>query len=151
MSYLYQYIVCVIVIFFVGLSLRSKPLISLLGGLAGGVGYVVCLLVPVPQLGYLLSALVLTLLSETLARLCKMPANIFLVLGIYPLVPGSALYKTMAYAVQGNYQEALKHGSEALVCIVLMTVAIALIPTIFRILFRKSANNKRKQFKLSED
>ncbi|MGN1059047.1 MAG: threonine/serine exporter family protein, partial [Clostridia bacterium] len=82
MSYLYQYIVCIVVIFFVGLSLRTKPWISLLGGLAGGIGYLVYLLCPVPKIGFLLSALVITLFSELLARLCKMPANNFLVLGI---------------------------------------------------------------------
>lgn len=141
MYYLYQYIICTVVIFFVGLSLNAKPKISLIAGLAGAVGYVVYLLCPEPKVGYLLSALVLTLLSELLARVCKMPANNFLVLGIYPLVPGIALFRTMAYAVQGDYQKFLECGSEALICIILMTVAIALVPTVFRILFRE---NKKK-------
>ncbi len=135
MEYVYQYLVCLVVIFFVGLSLRAKPWVSLLGGVSGAVGYLVYLLCSDPRLGFLLSALVLTLLSELLARICKMPASIFLVLGIFPLVPGSALYKMMAYAVQGEYRLALQFGGEAFVFIVLMTVAIALVPTVFRILF----------------
>ncbi len=134
MEYVYQYLVCLVVIFFVGLSLRAKPWVSLLGGASGAVGYLVYLLCGEPRLGFLLSALVLTLLSELLARLCKMPASIFLVLGIFPLVPGSALYKMMAYAVQSEYRLAVQYGGEAFVSIVLMTVAIALVPTVFRIL-----------------
>ncbi len=134
MSYIYQFVVCMLVIFFVGLSLRAKPWVSLLGAVAGAVGYLVYLLCEEPKIGFFLSALVLTLLSELLARICKMPASIFLVLGIFPLVPGSALYRMMAYLVQGHYSQALQQGGEALVSIVLMTVAIALVPTVFRIL-----------------
>ena len=137
MTYLYYYFVCFIVIFFVGLSLRAKPWVSFLGGVAGALGYLVYLLCQEPKVGFFLSALVLTLLSELLARLCKMPASVFLVLGIFPLVPGSALYKMMAFAVQGEYRKALSSGGEALVSIVLMTVAIAFVPTVFRILFPK--------------
>ena len=136
MYYVYIYIVCTAVIFFVGLSLHAKPLISLLAGLSGAVGSLVYLLCPEPKVGFLLSALVLTVFAECLARLCKKPATIFIVLGIYPLVPGIALYQTMAYAVQGDYIKALTKGGEALVCIVLMTVAIALVPAIFRILLK---------------
>ncbi len=145
MYYLYQYIICTVFIFFVGLSLNAKPKISLIAGAAGSVGYVVFLLCPEPKVGYLLSALVLTLFSELLARICKMPANNFLVLGIYPLVPGGALFRTMAYAVRGDYHDFLACGAETLVYIILMTVAIALIPTVFRILFRekRKANENR--------
>ncbi len=134
MAYIYYFAVCMAVIFFVGLSLRAKPWVSLLGGAAGAVGYLVYMLCDEQKIGFFLSALVLALLSEILARLCKMPASIFLVLGIFPLVPGSALYHMMAHAVQGNYRMALHYGGDAVVSIVLMAVAIALVPTIFRIL-----------------
>lgn len=145
MSFIYQYVICAAVIFFVGLSLHTTPLISLLSGLFGALGYSVYLLCPEAKTGFFLSALVLTLLAECLARLCEKPATIFIVLGIYPLVPGIALYQTMAYAVQGDYVKALTQGGEALVCIVLMTVAIALVPAIFRILLkhRKKQNENR--------
>ena len=151
MFYIYQYLVCLVVIFFVGLSLRAKPMISLLAGVAGAVGYVGYLACPDPKIGYLLSALVLTLLSELLARICKLPANNFLVLGIYPLVPGIALFRTMAYAVQGKYSEALLCGGEALICIVLMTVAIALVPTVFRILFRENRKDIKKHIRIDKN
>ncbi len=140
MTYVYHYVICVAVIFFVGLSLRTKPTIALLAGLAGAVGYLIYELCPEAKVGFLLSALVLTILAECLARLCKKPATIFIVLGIYPLVPGIALYQTMAFAIQGRYNRALEKGAEALICIVLMTVAIALVPTIFRILLRRRKN-----------
>lgn len=148
MTYVYQYVVCMAVIFFVGLSLHTKPLIAFLGGVSGALGYLVYLVCPVPKVGYLLSALILTLFSELLARICKLPANNFLVMGIYPLVPGIALFRMMAYAVQGDYIKALNCGGEALVCIILMTIAIALVPTVFRILFKEHRRSTRKKFKI---
>lgn len=36
-----------------------------------------------------------------LARICKAPATIFIIIGCFPLVPGSGIYYTMLYAVQG--------------------------------------------------
>ncbi len=145
MTYVYNYLVCLVVIFFVGLSLRTKPWVSLLGAATGAVGYLVYLLCPEPKVGFLLSTLVLAVFSEILARLCKMPASIFLVLGIFPLVPGSDLYQMMAHGVQGDFEAAITYGGEAFVSIVLMAVAIAFVPTVFRILFpgRKKALQKQ--------
>ena len=151
MNYVYIFLVCTLVSFFIGISMHAKPWVSLLGGLVGGIGYVVYLVCPSPRAGYLFSALVLTLLSELLARICKTPSNNFLVLGIYPLVPGTALYQTMAYAVQGEYLRALEQGGEALVCIVLMTVSIALIPTIFRIVLGKRQKTRQQRLPYNED
>ena len=42
-----------------------------------------------------------SLLSEMFARLYKAPATIFVIVGCFPLVPGSGIYYTMLYAVQG--------------------------------------------------
>ncbi|MBR5236767.1 MAG: threonine/serine exporter family protein [Clostridia bacterium] len=151
MNFIYIFLVCILVSFFIGISMHAKPWVSFLGGLVGGVGYLVYLICPSPRAGYLLSALVLTLLSEILARLCKMPSNNFLVLGIYPLVPGTALYQTMAYAVQGDYLKALEKGGEALVCIVLMTVSIALVPTVFRIVLGERKKRSRRRLQMNED
>ena len=141
MTYLYHYLVCLVVIFFVGLSLRTKPWVSLLGAVGGAIGYLVYLFCSEPKVGVLLSAFVLAVLSEVLARICKMPASIFLVLGIFPLVPGSDLYQMMAYGVQGDFAAAITHGGEAFVSIVLMAVAIAFVPAVFKVLF----SNKKPQ------
>lgn len=48
------------------------------------------------------AALIVYLYSEATARILKAPANIFLVPGIIPLLPGGALYYTMYGLVDGN-------------------------------------------------
>ena len=150
-NYLYQFVICFLVSFFIGFSLKTNLKVSLFGGLAGGLGYLVYLLCPDARIGYFLSTIVITLCSEILARLCKIPANNFLILAVYPLVPGTALYQTAAYAVQGKYEQALQSGGDALVFIILMTIAIALVPTIFRILSGEPVISKRKPLNYSED
>ncbi|MBE7010038.1 MAG: threonine/serine exporter [Ruminococcaceae bacterium] len=145
MIYIYKYIVCLVVIFLVGLSLRTKPMVSFIAGACGAVGYVVYLLCPTPPLGFLLSSLVLALLGEIFARVCKVPSSIFMVLGIYPLVPGIALYKTMAHAFSGDYSQALQTGADALIGIALMAVSFAFVTVSFRIIASHRNQNNKKQ------
>jgi len=146
--YIYKYIVCLVVIFLVGLSLRTKPMVSFIAGACGAVGYVVYLLCPTAPLGFLFSSLTLAVLGEILARVCKAPSSIFMVLGIYPLVPGIALYKTMAHAFSGDYGQALQTGADALIGIVLMAVAFAFVTVTFRILTpAKTKQQEEKQLK----
>lgn len=142
MEYVYHYLACLLVIFFVGLSLKAKPWVSLLGGAGGAVGYLVYLLCANQQLGFLCGTLVLAFLSELFARICKMPSSIFMILGIYPLVPGIALYQTVAYAFRGEYLKALEQGGDALVSIALMAVAIAFATVVFRIMNRAGKEKK---------
>ncbi|MBE7021855.1 MAG: threonine/serine exporter [Ruminococcaceae bacterium] len=133
MELLYKYIVCMAVIFLLGLSLRTKPRVSLLAGIGGAVGYIVYLLCPSAPLGFLFSSLTLALLGEIFARLCRIPSSIFMVLGIFPLVPGTGLYETMAHAFLGDYAQALKAGGDAIIGIALMAVAFAFVTVSFRI------------------
>lgn len=66
----------------------------------------------------LVAAMVVCLWSEVLARLRKAPANIFLLPGIIPLLPGGALYYTMYGIVSGDWPLVMTKG--------LTTVHIAL-------------------------
>lgn len=48
------------------------------------------------------AALIVYLYSEIMARILKAPANIFLIPGIIPLLPGGPLYYTMYGIVEGD-------------------------------------------------
>lgn len=131
--------------FLVGLSLKARPVISLIGAVLGGVSYLVYLLCPTIQLGFLAGTLVLALLAEIFARICKIPASLILILGIYPFVPGSGIYQAVLSAVRGAYGQALKQGGDALICIALMAVSIAFVTVTFRILFGRGTKITRKR------
>ncbi len=135
MEYLYQFLACLVVIFFVARALHTNLKIGVIAACVGAVGYVTFLLCPSPKVGFLLSSAVLTFLSEVFARACRVPSTIFVVLGIYPLVPGIALFETGALAVSGQYMEALLSAFDVIISLLLMAMAIAFVSVSFRIVW----------------
>lgn len=80
---------------------------GLIGAAVGTFGWIIYLQTDFLQNIFLqsfLSMLVVALLAEALARKLKAPATLFIIVGCFPLVPGSGIYDTMLYAVQG-YQD----------------------------------------------
>ena len=75
---------------------------ALLASLGGMLGWIVYLLV-IPYLSNIMSNLcamiVVALFSEIMARICKAPATIFIVVGCFPIVPGKGIYQTMLYLI----------------------------------------------------
>ncbi len=51
---------------------------------------------------FFLAALVISAFSEIMARIRKCPVTGYLLVAIFPLVPGSGIYYTMEYAMQGE-------------------------------------------------
>ena len=62
-------------------------------------------------LGSLLAAMAVCLWSETMARVRKAPANVFLIPGIIPLLPGSKLYYTMSAMVSRDSETLFLQGT----------------------------------------
>ena len=62
-------------------------------------------------LSSLLAALVVCLWAETMARIRKAPANVFLIPGIIPLLPGSKLYYTMNAIVSRDSETLFLQGT----------------------------------------
>lgn len=60
----------------------------------------------------LLATFVITVLSRWLSVVKKAPATIFLVTGIFPLVPGAGIYYTAYYFITGNVASATLKGVE---------------------------------------
>ncbi len=84
-------------------------------------------------------ALVVGILSELLARLRKMPATVFVVPGIIPLVPGYGLYFSMLSVIEANHEEAIRVGVETIMVAVVIASAI-ILSTTFGNLIRKPFN-----------
>ncbi len=61
-----------------------------------------------------LGALTVSLVAEILARDRKVPAPIYTVPAILPLVPGRASYNAMLFLIKGDYHQAANDGFEAL-------------------------------------
>ena len=80
---------------------------SILGSIVGTIGWMIYLWTHFLDNIFLqsfIAMLCVSLLAEALARIYKAPATIFIIVGCFPLVPGSGIYYTMLYAVLGQYE-----------------------------------------------
>ena len=84
-------------------------------------------------IGYFWATLFSAAYSETMARIRKCPAIGYLVVGIFPLIPGAGVYYTMRFAVQGNMDMFASQGMHTAAIAGIMAVAILLISTTARI------------------
>lgn len=108
---------------------RERLLLASLGGLlAWGVYLLMGWITDQDVVRYFVASVVLTVYAETLARLVKCPATLFIVTASIPLIPGGSLYRTMQYFMRNDLAA---FSSQALTT-VLLAVAIAvgmLVPT----------------------
>lgn len=73
-------------------------------------------------LATLIATMLLTLLSRVLANARKKPGTIFLIPGIFPIVPGAGIYYTSYYLISGDMAAFSKEGIKTLE----IAIAIAL-------------------------
>lgn len=114
---------------------RERLLLASLGGLlAWGVYLLMGLVTGQEVVRYFVASVALTVYAETLARVVKCPATLFIVTASIPLIPGGSLYKTMQYFMRND----LEAFSLQALTTVLLAVAIAvgmLVPTaVFQLL-----------------
>lgn len=78
----------------------------LICALGGALGWLVNLLavplLPSDIARYFLASVVISAYAETMARVRKCPVTGYLLVAIFPLVPGSGIYYTMEHAIRGE-------------------------------------------------
>lgn len=78
-------------------------LICALGGGLGWLSYLLSAALLQNDIAqYFVAALVISAFAEIMARVRKCPVTGYLLVAIFPLVPGSGIYYTMEYAMQGE-------------------------------------------------
>jgi uncharacterized membrane protein YjjP (DUF1212 family) len=80
----------------------------------------------------LVGGIVASVYSETMARIRKYPAISYLVVSIFPLIPGAGVYYTMNYCVQGHTQLFAEKSLETAAVAGSIALGILLISTAFR-------------------
>lgn len=83
---------------------------------------------------YFISAATITVYGEVLARLEKTPTTTFLVPSIIPLIPGSALYYTMNYALNKQWSQFAHQAFYTLQLALSLAVGIIAVTTAVRLL-----------------
>ena len=84
-------------------------------------------------MGYFWGAVAASAYSEIMARIRKFPAITYLVISIFPLIPGAGVYYTMNYAVRGDMERFASQGMYTAAIAGIMAVGILLVSTVVRV------------------
>lgn len=83
-------------------------------GLTGAVGWIVYLICldyhAENAIANLIATFALTLMARTLSALRRTPVTVFLLSGIFPLVPGAGIYYTSYYFIMGDMHMFSQYG-----------------------------------------
>lgn len=80
------------------------------------------------------SAFAASLYAEIMARIRKCPAISYLVVSIFPLIPGAGVYYTMNYVLRGEMELFAEKGMHTISVAGVIAVGILLVSTAFRML-----------------
>ena len=80
-------------------------LVCSFGGMLGWAVYLLTgVLFPNDLFQCFLAAVSVAVFSELMARLRRCPATVYLLMAMFPLVPGRGIYLTMLYCIQGDME-----------------------------------------------
>lgn len=109
-------------------------LLCVLGGVLAWAVYVLTLQFTGSDItAYFFGALLSAAYAETMARIRKYPAISYLVVSIFPLIPGAGVYYTMNHAVQGNMDLFANQGMHTAAIAGILAVGILLVSTTVRL------------------
>ena len=102
--------------------------------LGGALGWLVFLLLDFPSdvPKYFVATVVIAVYSEIMARICKVPATLFLTVAFLPLVPGGGMYYTMEYCMRGETELFMETGLHTLALAGAIAVGIMLVSSLMR-------------------
>ena len=116
---------------------RGTVLCALGGFLAWAVYCIVLKLDGTEISAYFWSALTASVYSEIMARIRKCPAISYLVISVFPLIPGAGVYYTMRYAVLGQMDLFASQLMHTAAIAGIMAVSILLVSTSVRLWFSR--------------
>ena len=123
---------------------REKLLLASLGGLLAWAVYLLAgYWSGEDVVRYFTSAVVLTVYGETMARVVKCPATLFIITAAVPLIPGGSLYHTMKFFMEGNFNACSVQGLNTVLLAVSIAVGI-LFPTSLFQLYQKVRMSRKK-------
>lgn len=120
-------------------------------GITGAIGWLFYLIafsiVDSVAFSTFIAALIITITSRLFAVNRRVPVTVFLIAGIFPLVPGAGIYYTISHIFNNQTNLAAAKGIETIsiaICIAFGIMLVFLIPQKFFLI----GNNKKKRSNL---
>lgn len=104
----------------------------------GGLGWL-CYLLSAPLVHSeivqsFLAAMVISIWSEVMARLRKCPVTSYLLVALFPLVPGGGIYYSMQYAMNGQVEEFMNQLMHTLGLAGALAVGVLVVASVVRLM-----------------
>lgn len=110
-------------------------LLCALGGIVSWAGYLITIGLGASELvGYFAAAVISGVYSEAMARIRKYPAISYLVVSIFPLIPGASVHFTMVSAMQGDMQTFASRLMHTIAVAGVISVGILIVSTLVRMI-----------------
>ncbi len=94
-------------------------------------------------LAYFWATVMAAAYAEILARIRKYPAISYLVVSVFPLIPGAGVYYTMNYAVRGDMASFAEQGTHTIAIAGIMAVGMLMVSTTVRFTSTWKMNRKK--------
>ena len=105
----------------------------------GWLTYLLCCKYDVNQvLATFFSAVVITIVSHVFARILKAPVTVFLLAGIFPVVPGAGMYRIAYYLIAGDNKLVAQYLTTTLELAGVIALGNFVVDAIIRIFQRES-------------
>lgn len=125
----FEFFVCTAATVFFSLLMNAPPKTVPCSALIGGVSWTVYRFVleySRPEYAaFFVATLIVAVAAEVLARIYKMPAPIFILPSLIPIVPGTRLYRTALALVEEDYTLFRDEAARTLFAFCAISVAIA--------------------------
>ena len=117
-------------------NIRGRKLIFAgLGSLISvGIYVLLTMVIKNDALNYFIVAVLVSTYAEIMARVLKSPTTTFITVALIPLVPGSALYYTMAYTFDGDWVHFLENAVYTMSLTVALALGIVLVSAITKMI-----------------
>lgn len=116
MNYILEFVMAFVAIYAFAFLFCVPKKELLFSGLSGALGWVVYYGIVhhdlSPVLASLVATFILTVFSRTMAVIRSNPATVYLLCGIFPLVPGAGIYYTAYYLITGDNTRFASKGLE---------------------------------------
>ena len=105
---------------------REHALLCGVVGCAGWLIYCLSLLRFSAVIATLFSTLTIAILSRILAVLCREPANIILIPGLFPIIPGVGIYNTIFNLINADLSAGIAYGLDTFraVCMIVLGIVV---------------------------
>lgn len=125
-------------------NIHGKKLIPVaLGGALGWFVYLLCSGLNRQIYEYFLAAVVIAIYSEIMARINKVPATIYLIVALIPLVPGGGIYYTMEYCLNSNIEMFEQTGLHTLGIAGALALGVLIVSSAVRLIKAVRVSAKR--------